>query len=127
MEKSTVLLVSADLVQVSSLGGRLKKAGYEVYTSSLGWETIELLVETRPDLLILDWELPDLSSMAVIRAIRSRDSRIPIALTGDQMDETDRVLALEAGADLCLTDTYQPQVAVARLGALLRRVERKQQ
>ncbi|MEW5869344.1 MAG: hypothetical protein AB1894_08720 [Chloroflexota bacterium] len=61
--------------------------------------------------------------MELIREINATatTSRLPIALAGEHMTESERVLALEGGADLCLTDICSPQLLAARLRALLRR------
>jgi DNA-binding response OmpR family regulator len=84
-----------------------------------------LIHTERPVLVILDFELPDYNSMAIIRSLRSEslNHHIPIILVGSTMQEEDALIGLEVGADLCLLETFHPQVFVARVRSLLRRTE----
>jgi len=79
----------------------------------------------KPALIILDRELPDYNSLSIIRSIRSdeQNGRIPVVLIGSNLREEDVLIGLEVGADLCLRETFHPQVFTARIRSLLRRTE----
>ena len=121
--RQTILLVSADLYHAHPIQNCLAEAGFRVLTSELGERALDIIRLKKPGLVVLDWKLPDLSGLAIIRVIRSdeRISKLPIVLVGGQMRDEDRLIAFETGADLCLAETFQPKVFIARVRALLRR------
>jgi DNA-binding response OmpR family regulator len=125
MMPTKILLISADDSMTSSVIRCLMEAGYKVIHSSLGAEAIDLIHAEKPVLIILDVELPDLNSLAIIRSLRSEelDVRIPVILMGSNLREEDVLNGLEVGADLCLLETFYPQVFIARVRSLLRRTE----
>ncbi|MFZ2098454.1 MAG: response regulator [Anaerolineales bacterium] len=120
-----IVLISADDSLTNSISSCLKQSGYQVVSTSHGIGTIELIHHEKPSLVILDGVLPDYSSLAIIRLIRVEESisRIPLILMGANMREEDALIGLEVGADLCLLETFHPQVFVSRVRSLLRRTE----
>jgi two-component system alkaline phosphatase synthesis response regulator PhoP len=124
MNRMKILLVSADISVINSVTSCLEDAGYEVIHSHLGAGALGLIQAERPALVILDWELPDFNSLAIIRALREEQTEnIPVILMGAKISEEDVLIGLEIGADLCLVEIFYPQVFVARVRALLRRSE----
>jgi two-component system phosphate regulon response regulator PhoB len=123
MMHRTILLVSADPYYSRPIQNCLVEAGYQVLTSERGGRALEIMRIKKPGLVVLDWKLPDLSGLAIIRIIRAdeRMSKLPIILVGRQLRDEDRLISLETGADLCLAETFQPKVFIARVRALLRR------
>lgn len=123
MQARTILVASADYEQTHVIVHCLFSVGYRVLVTDKGAGVVDLLLSKRPDLLLIEWGLPDLSSLAVIRAVRADASisRIPVLLRGLDMREEDVLLGLEAGADLCLREPFHPKVLVARVQSLLRR------
>lgn len=121
--RQAVLLVSADPYSTRPIQDCLAGAGFWVLTSELGQPALDIIRLKKPGLVVLDWKLPDLSGLAIIRLMRAdaRISQIPIILMGGQMRDEDRIIGLETGADLCLAETFHPQVFAARARALLRR------
>jgi len=119
------LLISADDSISISVITCLKQTGYKVIRTSLGVGAMDLIHGERPSLIILDGELPDFNSLAIIRALRSEEysDSTPVILMGSNMREEDVLIGLEVGADLCLLETFHPQVFVARVRSLLRRSE----
>ncbi len=93
--------------------------------STHGSAVLELIHSMDPALVILDIDLPDYNSLAIIRALRAEEilSHTPVILMGPGVREEDVLLGLEVGADLCLLETYHPQVFIARVRSLLRRCE----
>lgn len=123
MFRQTILVVSPDHDHSRRLRECLEKAGYRVLVVGLGLSALEMIQNRAPDLVLFDWKLPDLNSLAVIRQIRAGEStmQLPIILKGIEMVEEDLILGLEAGADLCLKEPFHPEVLIARVRALLRR------
>ncbi len=120
-----ILLISADPAITHSLSACLSQAGYQVHHTSRGIGAVDLIHSEIPQLVIVDSDLPDFNSMAIIRAVRSDEfnHRIPVILTGTSLTDEAVLLGLEVGADLCLQETFHPKVFVARVRSLLRRTE----
>jgi two-component system OmpR family response regulator len=117
------LLISADDSLTRSIATCLTQAGFTVIHSPRGSESLELIRTENPTLVILDIDLPDYNSLAIIRGLRAEEinSRIPVILIGASLSEENVLLGLEVGADLCLLETFHPQVFIARVRSLLRR------
>jgi DNA-binding response OmpR family regulator len=122
----TILLVedAQDLAQV--ILRDLRAEGYEVLHAADGLTALELHTKHEPDLVILDWMLPKLDGLEVLRRIR-RNSPVLVLMLTARTEETDRVVGLELGADDYLTKPFGRRELVARVRALLRRIERVQQ
>jgi len=125
MVPTKILVISADDSTTNSVTNSLSQAGYIVLHTRRGIGVIDLIQVEKPTLIILDKELPDYNSLAIIRSLRSDDLNdgLPIILIGSNMQEEDVLIGLEVGADLCLLETFHPQVFVARVRSLLRRTE----
>jgi DNA-binding response OmpR family regulator len=122
----TILLVedAQDLAQLVLRD--LRAEGYDVLHASDGLTALELHAKHEPDLVILDWMLPKLDGLEVLRQIRKRSSVLVLMLTA-RTEETDRVVGLEVGADDYLNKPFGMRELVARVRALLRRIEHVQQ
>lgn len=117
------LLLVEDTIDLARLIEReLAAAGFEVWHTAQGREAIQLHAQHQPDAVILDWMLPDLDGLAVLREIR-RAAATHILMLTSRDEEIDRVLGLEAGADDYLTKPFSMRELLARVRALLRRVE----
>jgi DNA-binding response OmpR family regulator len=125
MSMNKILLFSADDSLSTSITTALVEAGYKVIQASSGIGSIDQIQTEQPAAVILDFELPDFSSLAIIRALRSSATfdRLPVILVGSGLKEEDALIGLEVGADLCLMEAFHPQVFIARLRSLLRRCE----
>jgi DNA-binding response OmpR family regulator len=123
---TTILLVedAADLAQV--IVRELEAAGYETLHAADGLTALELHTRHQPDLVILDWMLPKLDGLDVLRQMR-KTSAIPVLMLTARDEEADRVIGLEVGADDYLTKPFGMRELMARVRALLRRIERVQQ
>jgi DNA-binding response OmpR family regulator len=123
---STILLVedAFDLAQV--IVRELEALGYEVLHAADGVAALELYTRRQPDLVVLDWMLPRLDGLEVLRQIR-QTSAVPILMLTARDEEADRVIGLEVGADDYLTKPFGMRELIARVRALLRRIERVQQ
>jgi DNA-binding response OmpR family regulator len=118
-----ILLVEDD-PQISNLIGlHLHEPFYAVTACDRAATALSQLAETVFQLIILDIMLPDLSGVEICRRIRERDKRTPILMLSSLAEETDKVMALELGADDYLTKPFGVFELMARVKALLRRSE----
>ncbi len=123
---TTILLVedASDLARV--IVHELEAVGYEVLHAADGLTALEAYERHGPDLVILDWMLPKLGGLEVLRRIR-QSSAVPILMLTARDEEADRVIGLEVGADDYLSKPFGMRELIARVRALLRRIERVQQ
>ncbi len=101
----------------------LRRGGYETEVAGDGVRALAAVRAHPPDLVVLDLGLPKLDGLEVARAIR-RDSDLPIIMLTARVDEEDRLLGLEVGADDYLAKPFSPRELVARVRAVLRRSAR---
>lgn len=118
---ATILIVEDETELVKILRSYLEAAGYTVVTASRGDQGLTLWEKQRPDLVLLDLNLPGMDGLDVARAIRRKDET-PIIMVTARVEEADRLIGLELGADDYLTKPYSPREVVARVRAVLRRV-----
>lgn len=104
------------------LKASLTPRGYEVREASTGQEAIEMVAQSRPDVILLDLGLPDLDGVEVTRVLREWCS-VPIIILSVRDRESDKVAALDAGADDYLNKPFGLNELTARLRAALRRVQ----
>ncbi len=122
---TTILLVedAPDLAQ--AIARELAAVGYEVLHAADGLAALQIFASRQPDLVILDWMLPTLDGLEVLRQVRQA-SAVPVLMLTARAEEADRVIGLEVGADDYLTKPFSMRELVARVHALLRRIERVQ-
>jgi two-component system alkaline phosphatase synthesis response regulator PhoP len=100
----------------------LEQAGFGVVTAKDGTTALTVARHERPDLIVLDLNLPGMDGLDVCRALR-RESDVPIIMLTARVEETDRLIGLELGADDYVTKPFSPRELVARVRAVLRRVQ----
>ena len=100
----------------------LDKEGFDTLEAGDGAQALERFAAERPDLIVLDITMPELDGTEVCRRIR-QTSRTPIIFLSSRDDEIDRVLGLELGGDDYITKPFSPRELVARVKAVLRRLE----
>ena len=115
-----ILLVDDEPDITDTLRAYLEQAGYGVLTVHDGTSALSAFRRNKPDLVVLDLGLPEVDGLDVARAIR-RDSNTPIIILTARVDETDRVVGLELGADDYVSKPFSPRELVARVKAVLRR------
>lgn len=120
MRKGKVLVVDDDEDILRLLSGALKSRGFDVVTGMSGAEGVELCGSERPDVVILDIELPDKDGIEVCQEIR-RINVVPIMFLTVRSEETDVVLGLGVGADNYVTKPFRVSELVAKVETLLRR------
>ncbi len=118
----TVLVVDDESSVRDALSYTLRKEGYRVEVAETGPEAIRAARRHRPDGVVLDVMLPGMDGLQVCRTIRA-ESTVPILLLSARGEEIDRVVGLEIGADDYLTKPFAMRELLARVRAMLRRVE----
>ena len=118
-----ILLAEDEPPQAEMLRYNLEKEGYRIIIAGDGDTALLLLEEETPDLVILDWMLPEVSGVEICRRIRARKEtrKTPVIMLTARGEERDRVLGLESGADDYVVKPYSPGEMVARVRAVLRR------
>jgi DNA-binding response OmpR family regulator len=105
---------------VSVVEAYLEQEGFEVATASNGQDALFAARETKPDLIILDVMMPEMDGYEFMRAHR-REAETPIILLTAKVEDDDKVIGLELGADDYVTKPFRPRELVARVRAVLRR------
>jgi len=125
-KKILVVEDEKDILQLVTL--YLEKEGYRVSTATTGPEGLRAARSEHPDLLILDLMLPEMDGLEVCKRLRTEQetATLPIIMLTAKAEESDTVIGLELGADDYVTKPFSPKALVARVKALLRRVERAQ-
>ena len=119
----TVLVVEDEPAQREVLGYNLEAEGFRVAKAENGEEALILVDEEQPDIIVLDWMLPNVSGIEVCRQLKTRaDTRnVPIIMLSARSEEVDRVRGLETGADDYVIKPYSIVELMARVRAQLRR------
>ncbi len=119
---TTILVVDDDPGIVKVVRAYLEKAGFQVLVAYDGKKALHIARHDKPHLVILDLMLPEMDGWDVCRALR-RESDVPIIMLTARVEDTDKLIGLELGADDYVTKPFSPQELVARVRAVLRRVE----
>jgi DNA-binding response OmpR family regulator len=117
-----ILIVDDEERIVQTVKAYLDQEGFKTYTASDGEAALRAFEEKGPDLIVLDLMLPRLSGIEVTKKIRST-SNVPIIMLTAKASEADRVVGLELGADDYVVKPFSPRELVARVRAVLRRID----
>jgi DNA-binding response OmpR family regulator len=118
----TILIIEDEPELVKVVRSYLEQSGFDVLTAYRGDTGLSTWEHKRPDLVILDLNLPGMDGLDVAREIR-RKANTPIIMLTARVEETDQLIGLELGADDYITKPFSPRVLVARVRALLRRMD----
>jgi DNA-binding response OmpR family regulator len=116
-----ILLVDDEPEIIEICRDYLKASAFDVVTAKDGSQGLAAARREKPDLIVLDWMMPEMDGIDVCRAIR-RESDVPIIMLTARVEETDKLIGLELGADDYLTKPFSPRELVARVKVVLRRV-----
>ena len=119
-----ILIVEDDRAILRGLEQNFRFEGYEVITATDGQRGLELAWDKNPDLIILDIMLPKLNGYEICRILRRDGRDVPILMLTAKGQEMDKVMGLELGADDYVTKPFGVMELLARVKALLRRVQR---
>ena len=123
MAKAKILIVDDEKSIIEAVKYNLEKEGFRTLVAHDGARAVELARRDLPDLVVLDWMLPEQDGLEVCRILKQegRTTRIPIIMLTVKGGETDKVLGLEMGADDYMTKPFSPRELIARVKAVLRR------
>jgi len=122
----TILLVEDERELARVVGRELQAHGYRVVHAADGAKALRLHATGHPDLVILDWMLPGLDGLEVLRRIRASGGEaaaVPVLMLTARSEEVDRIVGLEVGADDYLTKPFSMRELVARVKVLFRRLQ----
>jgi DNA-binding response OmpR family regulator len=122
----TILVVDDEAKILKTVRAYLENAGFQVMTAGEGQMALAHFRHQRPALVVLDLGLPDMDGLDVARTMR-RESDVPLIMVTARVDETDRLIGLELGADDYVTKPFSPRELVARVRAVLRRTHGERQ
>lgn len=120
-----ILVVDDNPKIVEVLSAYLRDAGFEVMTASDGPHALEVAASAQPDLALLDIMLPGIDGIELTRRFQ-REHDLPVILVTARTGEIDRLIGLEVGADDYISKPFSPREVVARVKAVLRRLERSE-
>jgi two-component system alkaline phosphatase synthesis response regulator PhoP len=118
----TILVIDDEPKIVKQARDYLEKGGFRVFAAGDGTTGLAIARHEWPDLVVLDLNLPGIDGLDVCRALR-HESAVPIIMLTARVEETDRLIGLELGADDYITKPFSPRELVARVRAVLRRVQ----
>jgi len=120
---ATVLVVEDEPAIQELISYNLRNAGYIALCADSAEQAAIMISDVLPDLVLLDWMLPNMSGIDFARMLRrgSRTKPIPIIMLTARVDESDKVAGLEVGADDYITKPFSPRELIARIKAVLRR------
>jgi two-component system, OmpR family, alkaline phosphatase synthesis response regulator PhoP len=121
-----ILVVDDEQAVLDLLVYNLTKAHYDVLTAANGRQALDLTARAEPDLILLDLMLPEVDGLDVCREIR-RTSKVPVIMITARGEEIDRVVGLELGADDYVCKPFSIRELLARIKAVLRRVQPEQE
>jgi len=123
VQQRTVVVIEDEGSIASAVAARLRSEGFRVEIAGDGPSGVRLCQELRPDLVILDLMLPGLDGLEVCRRIQ-KDRPVPVLMLTARDSETDMLVGLAVGADDYMSKPFSPRELVARVHAILRRMER---
>jgi DNA-binding response OmpR family regulator len=126
MAGETILVVDDEPKIVKTVRAYLENAGYRVATAADGQMALTVYRHEKPALVVLDLGLPGMDGLDVARTLR-REGNVPIIMLTARVDEADKLIGLELGADDYVTKPFSPRELVARIRAVLRRTGSEQE
>ncbi len=129
MLTKTIAIIEDDNDILELIALHIQKAGFKAKKFTNGEAFFRYLKTDKPDLLILDLMLPDIDGLEICKTLRDKPetSKIPIIILTAKIDEIDRVIGLELGADDYVTKPFSPRELVARIKAVMRRIYGKEE
>ena len=123
MKKRTILIVDDEMAIRVMLRQALERAGYQVEEASCVVDALSMVLECNPDLMLLDWMLPDGNGLDLLRNLRNSGDtrRLPVIMLTARVEEDDRVKGLQSGVDDYVIKPFSPRELIARIEAVLRR------
>ena len=129
MSEASVLIVDDEAAIRDMVAAALEVAGFQCLRAESARAAYALIVDEQPDLVLLDWMMPEVSGIEFLRRLRrdERTAELPVILLTAKAEEDNLVQGLDAGADDYVTKPFSPRELIARVRALLRRRDLGQQ
>lgn len=123
MPAARILIVDDESAIRTMLAFNLRRAGFEVTQAADGNAAREQIANERPDLILMDWMLPDVSGLELTRSLKRDDAfrELPIIMLTARTQEQDKIQGLDGGADDYVTKPFSPRELISRVNAILRR------
>lgn len=122
MKRHKILVVEDDERILNFLRSKLKASGYEVITASNGIQGLEQIHAQEPSLIVLDLLMPKMGGLDMLKELRNF-SGVPVIILTAKGEDVDKIRGFELGADDYLTKPFNPEELVARINAVMRRLE----
>ena len=122
----TILIVDDEPAICDMLRMVLEKAGYQCLEAANGQQARATVIDEKPDLILLDWMLPDINGVTLVHRLKKDEltASIPIIMLTAKSEEDNKIKGLKAGADDYITKPFSPRELIARIQAVLRRTEK---
>ena len=120
----TILVIEDDPAISLGLTKNLKYEGYDVLSAQQGEKGLELAIDRKPDLIVLDIMLPNMSGFEICKTLKRNEVDIPIIILSAKDSEIDKIMGLDLGADDYITKPFSIRELIARINAVLRRKKR---
>ena len=121
--KTNILIADDEPNQLELMSYNLETSGFGTIKARDGKNALQLIEDHSPDLVILDWMMPNMSGIDLCRTLRSRSEtkQLPIIILSARSDDSDKSLGLDTGADDYISKPFSPKELISRVNALLRR------
>ena len=125
MAEPIVLIIEDESAIRDMLSFTLETAGFQVIEAANAEQGWKLAIDNQPDLILLDWMLPGVPGISLLSRLKSHDKlhHIPVIMLTAKTDESDQVQGFESGADDYVTKPFSPKALLARIQAMLRRMD----
>ena len=120
----TILVIEDDKSILDGLSHNLRFEGYDVLTADEGERGLELAIDRKPDLLILDIMLPQISGFDILKTLQRHEITIPVIVLTAKDQQVDKIMGLDLGADDYITKPFALRELLARINAVMRRKRR---
>lgn len=122
----TILIVDDEPAICDMLRMVLEKTGYQCLEAANGQQARATVIDEKPDLILLDWMLPDINGVTLVHRLKKDEltASIPIIMLTAKSEEDNKIKGLKAGADDYITKPFSPRELIARIQAVLRRTEK---
>lgn len=123
MPKARILIVDDEAAIREMVATALELADFQCLQAENGQQAHEIIVDEKPDLVLLDWMLPGISGIELARRLKRNDttSEVPIIMLTAKSEESNTIMGLDAGADDYVTKPFSPRELVSRINAVIRR------
>lgn len=118
-----ILIIEDDISLCNELKDLLDNAGYEGIILNNFSNSLNEIIETNPDLILLDINIPYINGQVLLQSLR-KTSSIPVIMVTSRGEDTDEVLSISYGADDYITKPYNPTILLLRIGAVLKRMDK---